>query len=100
MISTAVAFAPAPRGLHKQLSRVGAPVPVATARVQPTLAVSKLPGAEFNGCVAVQGSWLAVYYGYAFTSVLLHAIDATFVIDSVDIRTDVALREPAVGRLG
>ena len=58
VISTAAAFAPAPR-ISRPLSRVGAPVPVATARVQPTLA-AKLPGAEFNGCVAVQGSWLAV----------------------------------------
>ena len=51
VISTAAAFAPAPRGMHKPLSRGGAPVPVATARVQPTLA-AKLPGAEFDGCVA------------------------------------------------
>ena len=58
LISTAAAFAPAPR-ISRPLSRVGAPVPVATARVQPPLAV-KLPGAEFDGCVAVQGSWLAV----------------------------------------
>ena len=64
------AFAPAPRGLHKPLSRVGAPVPVATARAQPSLA-AKLPGAEFNGCVAVQGSWLAVYYAYMWLSASL-----------------------------
>ena len=56
VISTTAAFAPAPR-ITRPLSRGGAPVPVATARVQPTLA-AKLPGAEFNGCVAVQGSWL------------------------------------------
>ena len=37
VISTAAAFAPAPR-ISRPLSRVGAPVPVATARVQPTLA--------------------------------------------------------------
>ena len=61
-------FAPAPR-ISRPLSRVGAPVPVATARVQPTLA-AKLPGpgAEFDGCVAVQGSWLAVYYAYMWLS--------------------------------
>ena len=35
------------REITRSLWRVGAPVPVATARVQPTLA--KLPGAEFNG---------------------------------------------------
>ena len=58
VISTAAAFAPAPR-ITRPLSRVGAPVPVATARAQPALA-AKLPGAEFDGCVAVQGSWLAV----------------------------------------
>ena len=69
VISTAAAFAPAPR-ISRPLSRVGAPVPLASARVQPTLA-AKLPGAEFNGCVAVQGSWLAVYYGYMWLSASL-----------------------------
>ena len=58
VISTAAAFAPAPR-ISRPLSRGGAPVPVATARAQPSLA-AKLPGAEFDGCVAVQGAWLAV----------------------------------------
>jgi hypothetical protein len=66
VISTAAAFAPAPR-ISRPLSRAGAPVPVATARGQPSLA-AKLPGAEFNGCVAVQGSWLAVYYSYMWLS--------------------------------
>ena len=47
VISTAAAFAPAPR-ISRPLSRGGAPVPVATARAQPTMAV-KLPGAEFDG---------------------------------------------------
>ena len=37
VISTAAAFAPAPR-ISRPLSRGGAPVPVASARVQPTLA--------------------------------------------------------------
>ena len=69
VISTAAAFAPAPR-ISRPLSRVGAPVPVATARVQPTLA-AKLPGAEFDGCVAVQGAWLGVYYGYMWLSASL-----------------------------
>ena len=69
VISTAAAFAPAPR-ISRPLSRGGAPVPVATARAQPTMAV-KLPGAEFDGCVAVQGSWLAVYYGYMWLSASL-----------------------------
>jgi len=69
MISTAVAFAPAPR-ITRPLSRVGAPVPVATARVQPSLA-AKLPGAEFDGCVAVQGAWLAVYYANMWLSASL-----------------------------
>ena len=67
VISTVAAFAPAPR-ITRPLSRGGAPVPVATARVQPAMAGAKLPGAEFNSCVAVQGAWLGVYYAYMWLS--------------------------------
>ena len=69
VLSAASAFAPAPRlRLTPHAPTLSRPVSGVVGSKVPPVAAVALPGAEWNGCVAVQGAWFATYYAYMWLS--------------------------------